>query len=118
MYITLPYRPHDFWTHLRVTFNLFFPQCSLLVPPIFRTSKIFWFFDVFRKHQKAHCVKSVQIRNFFWSDFPVFGLNTEVNYRKIQTGKNSVFGHFSCSGNIGRKLVTYALLCEKQIGQE
>ena len=24
-----------------------------------------------------HCVKSVQIRSFFWSVFPEFGLNTE-----------------------------------------
>ena len=38
--------------------------------------------------------------------FPVFGLNTEIypvnlriqsEYRKIRTGKNSVFGHFSGS---------------------
>ena len=32
-------------------------------------------------------MKSVLIRNFFWSEF-----------RKIRTRKNSVFGHFSCSG--------------------
>ena len=30
-----------------------------------------------------HCVKSVQIRSFSWSE-----------YRKIRTRKNSVFGHF------------------------
>ena len=35
-----------------------------------------------KKHK--HCVKSVQIRSFFWSE-----------YRKIRTRKNSVFGHFS-----------------------
>ena len=33
-----------------------------------------------------HCVKSVPIRSFFWYE-----------YRKIQTRKNSVFRHFSCS---------------------
>ena len=33
-----------------------------------------------------HCVKSVQIRRFFWSE-----------YRKIRTRKNSIFGYFSCS---------------------
>ena len=38
----------------------------------------------------VHCVKSVQIRSFFWSVFSC--IRTE--YRKIRTGKNSVFGHF------------------------
>ena len=32
----------------------------------------------------THCVKSVQIGSFFWSE-----------YRKIRTRKNSFFGHFS-----------------------
>ena len=36
------------------------------------------------------CVKSVQIRSFFWFVFSC--IRTE--YRKIQTRKNSVFGHF------------------------
>ena len=31
-----------------------------------------------------HCLKSVQIRTFFWSE-----------YKKIRTRKNSVFGHVS-----------------------
>ena len=44
--------------------------------------------------------------------FPVFGLNTKIygvnlliqsEYRKIRTRKNSVFGHFSRSGNISKK---------------
>ena len=38
----------------------------------------------------AHCVKSVQIRSFFGSYFPVFGLNTEiygVNMDQKKTGK-------------------------------
>ena len=54
----------------------------------------------------AHCVKSVQIRNFFGSYFPVFGLNTEIygvnmdqkktkKYRKIRTRKNSVLKQFT-----------------------
>ena len=38
-----------------------------------------------------HCVKSVQIRNFFWSVFSECG--------KIRTRKNSIFGHFSDSGS-------------------
>ena len=40
-------------------------------------------------HFCAHCVKSVQIRSFFWSEC-----------RKIQTRKNSVFGHFLRSGSV------------------
>ena len=39
------------------------------------------------------CVKSVQIRNFFWSVFSC--IRTE--YSKIRTRKNSTFGHFSRS---------------------
>ena len=42
-----------------------------------------------------HCVKSVQIRNYFWSVFSY--IRTE--YRKIRTRNNSVFGHFSSSDN-------------------
>ena len=40
-----------------------------------------------------HCVKSVQIRSFSWSVFSCI----RPEYRKIQTRKNSVFGHFSRS---------------------
>ena len=42
-----------------------------------------------------HCVKSAQIRSFFWSVFSC--IRTE--YRKIRVRKNSLFGHFSRSGN-------------------
>ena len=41
----------------------------------------------------SHCVKSVQLRSFFWS--VISCIRTE--YRKLQTRKNSVFGHFSRS---------------------
>ena len=41
-----------------------------------------------------HCVKSVQIRSFFWSVFSCI----RIEYRKIRTRKYSVFGHFSPSG--------------------
>ena len=63
-----------------------------------------------------HCVKSVQIRSFFWSVFcciqfsrirPEYGKIRSVSpysvrcgkieYMKIRTIKNSVFGHFSRS---------------------
>ena len=39
----------------------------------------------------THCVKNVQIRNFFWSVFS----RIQSEYGKIRTRKNSVFGHFS-----------------------
>ena len=56
---------------------------------------------------RNHCVKSVQIRRFFWSVFSLFRLNAEIyrvsfriqfEYGKIRTRKNFVFGHFSRSG--------------------
>ena len=44
--------------------------------------------------RRWHCVKSVQIRSFFWSIFSC--IRTE--YMKIRTRKNSVFGYFSRTG--------------------
>ena len=43
------------------------------------------------KFHLSHCVKSAQIRSFFWSVFS----RIQSKYRKIRTRKNSVFGHFS-----------------------
>ena len=40
---------------------------------------------------RHHCVKSVQIRSYFWSVFSCI----QSEYRKIRTTNNSVFGHFS-----------------------
>ena len=54
-----------------------------------------------------YCVKSVQIRSFFWSVFSCIRTKYgdllrkspySVRNRKIRTRKNSVFGHFSRSG--------------------
>ena len=42
----------------------------------------------------VYCVKSVQIRSFFWSVFN----SIRAECGKIRTRKNSVFGHFSRSG--------------------
>ena len=39
-----------------------------------------------RIYEPIHCVKSIQIRSYFWSE-----------YRKIRTTNNSIFGHFSRS---------------------
>ena len=40
-----------------------------------------------------HCMKSVQIRSYFWSVFSCI----QSEYRKIRIRYNSVFGHFSRS---------------------
>ena len=42
--------------------------------------------------------KSVQIRSFFWSVFSCI----QSKYKKIRSKKISVFGHFSCSGNLSQ----------------
>ena len=53
-----------------------------------------WYFNNLNdKFFHLHCVKSVQIRAYFWSVFSC--IRTE--YRKILTRNNSVFGHFSRS---------------------
>ena len=44
----------------------------------------------------THCVKSVQIRSFFWSVFSYI----RPEYRKIRTRKNSIFGHSLRSDDI------------------
>ena len=63
--------------------------------------------DISAKCISVLCIRSVQIRSYFWSVFSCFGLNTEIyfvdlhiqsEYRKIRTRNNSVFGHFSRSG--------------------
>ena len=43
-----------------------------------------------------YCVKSVQIRIFFWSLFSC----TRTAYTKIRTRKKSVFGHFSRNNSV------------------
>ena len=65
---------------------------------------------------KCYCVKTVQIRSFFWSRFS--RIWTEYGYgemrsispysvrmRKIRTRKNSVFRHFSRSVFINNKIL-------------
>ena len=47
-------------------------------------------------HLFEHCMKSVQIRSYFWSAFSC--IHSE--YRKIQTRNNSVFWHFSSNGSL------------------
>ena len=59
-----------------------------------------------KKIQKLHCMKSVQIRRFFLYVFSLIrtecveilvSLRIQFQSRKIQTRKNSVYGHFSRS---------------------
>ena len=59
---------------------------------------------------RVHCVKSVQIRSYFWSIFSC--IRTE--YRKIRTRNNSAFGHFSRIGWLRKsdlQAETEALIC-------
>ena len=53
------------------------------------------------------CVKSVQIRGFFWSVF--FCIQSE--YRKIRTKNNSVFGRFSRSARKLWCVLLYKFFC-------
>ena len=43
------------------------------------------------QHSFSPCMKSVQMRSYFWSVFSCI----QPKYRKIRTRKNYVFGHFS-----------------------
>ena len=52
------------------------------------------------KHCDHYCVKSDQIRSYFWSVFSCIRtkyLRLQSEYRKIWTRNNSAFGHFSGS---------------------
>ena len=56
-----------------------------------------------------HCVKSVQIRSYFWSVFSCI----QSEYRKIRTRNNSVFGHFSriASSNETLEILFLEIIC-------
>ena len=53
-----------------------------------------------KSNRNNYCVKSVQIRSYFWSVFSRIRTEYEVSLRiqsecgKIRTRNNSVFGHF------------------------
>ena len=68
-------------------------------------------FDPF--HLLMHCLKSAQIRSYFWSVFSCirteYGeilriLPTQSEYRKKRTRNKSVFGHFSRNPNTKKLL--------------
>ena len=44
-------------------------RCTFLVTGIFLTWQLFLFFLIRKKTHGTHCVKSVQIRSYFWSVF-------------------------------------------------
>ena len=62
---------------------------------LIRVNNYFVFFKLFPilKFKSLHCLKSIQIRSFFWSLFS----RIQTEYEKIRTRKNFVFGHFSRS---------------------
>ena len=49
-----------------------------------------------KKKEQWHCAKSVQIGSYFWSVF----FCIRIEYRKIRTRNNSVFGYFSRSEDL------------------
>ena len=57
-------------------------------PPFYSSN-----FKIFRNILGQNCVKSVQIRSYFWSTFS----RIRIEYGKIRTRNNSVFGPFSSS---------------------
>ena len=76
-------------------------RCSTITEIAQRYNAMFWY--IWFATSKAHCVKCVQIRSFFWSVFS----RIRSEYGKIRTRKNSVFGHFSRSG--GTWFLAYTL---------
>ena len=85
---------------LRVTFlrmGLVLPfyqiRSNLIIRP--------WLWNLTTKVWTEHCVKSVQIRSYFWSVFSCI----QSEYRKIWTRNNSVFRHFSCSGTYNKSAI-------------
>ena len=61
------------------------------------------------KRLTMHCVKSVQIRSYFWSIY-IVNLCIQSEQRKIRTRNNSVFGHFSRSERL-KKNDHYSIWC-------
>ena len=57
---------------------------------------------IFASNLFRHCVKSVQIRSFFWSVFPCI----RAYYTELRV-KISVFGHFSCSESLPIRITNY-----------
>ena len=71
----------QFWDFLNI------PKCFGLYTKIYYTK----YQDPLYLWWIKHCVKSVQIRSYFWSVFSCI----RIEYGKIHTRNNFVFGHFS-----------------------
>ena len=82
-------KPFEFFISLRVTNSQLFVFVFIHLFGYFYTGVTVSKYSP----EKSHCVKSVQMRSFFWSVFSYIW----TKYRKIQTRKSSVFGHFSRS---------------------
>ena len=77
----IPHRYKDLYYGIQSTFKIFTNDTFLFLSQILtRYQKIPWIQTCIL----YHCVKSVQIRSFFWSG-------------KVRTRRNSLFGHFSRS---------------------
>ena len=83
--------------YTKVDINVFW-LCPVLLDFFFILILFVFFYDT----RILHCVKSVQIRSYFWSVFSYIQTKYEdmlrkspysVLIRKIQTRNNSVFGH-------------------------
>ena len=98
------------WTfHLLILVVTYFLSCNFeklmfyilchVQCPYEKIFKLLWVFCWSSSSQKLlhlwrlHCVKSVQIRSYFWSE-----------YRKIRTSNNSVFGNFSRSVDTSKQI--------------
>ena len=72
----------------------FRPILSALQTPTYKLAKyLVPILELLTTNKFTHCVKSFQIRSYFW---PVFYC-IRIEYRKIRTRNNSVFGQFSRS---------------------
>ena len=73
---------------------------------------------------KRHCVKSVQIRIYFWSVFSciwteygeIWSLRIQSEYRKTRTRNNSVFGNFSRSEGVHLTLPPHVFSVKLKFG--
>ena len=76
---------------------LFFYYADVLQDPGYASEPLL---QNHEKHCDHYCVKSDQIRSYFWSVFSCIRtkyLRLQSEYRKIWTRNNSAFGHFSGS---------------------
>ena len=74
-----------YFLFLYVFFN--YTPCNVM------PNMVIMFMKIFALIPRVYCVKSVQIRSYFWSIFSCI----QFKYRKIRTRNNTVFGRFSHS---------------------